>query len=339
MLIAWNGIADDKTIVPTSMSGSYYSSARNLFVGSLCALGVFLILYRHTTLQNLCTWCAGAFALLVAFAPTAPAPPATEPQWINYLHHAAAGALILTLGVFCFVLERGDAAGAASLDPAEPARYRAQPQVPSLRKILYFTCGSLVLLSGAFALYTGVWPTSWSTGWPSLYLFEAVAVFAFGIAWIIAAAVRAITIQQRVVADLVRQRGSEDPATRTAWTRLAALYGSAGHSPGYGCTPQDHGSGPFIDPGPSHALVTEPPHASGHRSRSPKRGHRPEICHRDATIPVSGDEVLRPAGFAHLPVVALAWHMPRPGRVARRQAACSSRNRQRGHLLCPARCL
>ena len=231
MLIAWNGIAGDKTIVPTSMSGSYYTSARNLFVGSLCALGVFLILYRHTTLQNLCTWCAGAFALLVAFAPTAPAPPATEPQWVNYLHHAAAGALILTLGVFCFVLERGDAAGAASLDPVESTRYPEAPQVPSWRKVLYFTCGSLVLLSGAFALYTGVWPTSWSTGWPSLYLFEAVAVFAFGIAWITAAAVRAITIQKRVVADLVRQRGSQDPATRTAWTRLAALYGSAGHTP------------------------------------------------------------------------------------------------------------
>jgi hypothetical protein len=34
MLIAWTWIAGDKTIVPTSMSGSYYTSARNLFVGS-----------------------------------------------------------------------------------------------------------------------------------------------------------------------------------------------------------------------------------------------------------------------------------------------------------------
>jgi hypothetical protein len=50
--------------------------------------------------------------------------------------------------------------------------------------ILYLACGILVLVSGAFALYTGVWPTSWSTGWSSLYLFEAVAVFAFGNAWI-----------------------------------------------------------------------------------------------------------------------------------------------------------
>src|SRR5258708_19730999 len=95
----------------------------------------------------------GAFALLVASAPTAPAPPATEPQWVNYLHHAAAGALILTLGVFCFVLERGDAAGAASLDPAEPARYRAQPQVPRWPQILYFPSVALLLLSPPFPLY------------------------------------------------------------------------------------------------------------------------------------------------------------------------------------------
>lgn len=230
-LIAWNWIAGDKTIIPSSMSGSYYTSARNLFVGSLCALGVFLILYRHTILQNLFTWGAGAFALLVAFAPTAPAPPATEPQWVNYLHHAAAGALILTLGVFCFVLERGDAAGAARLDLAELASDSKQLQVPGWRRILYFTCGGLVLLSGFFALYTGVWPTSWSTGWSSLYLFEAVAVSAFGIAWITAAAVRAVTIQKRVVADLVRQRGGKDPATRIAGARLAALYGSAGDTP------------------------------------------------------------------------------------------------------------
>jgi hypothetical protein len=44
-------------------------------------------------------------------------------------------------------------------------------------------CGFLVFASGALALYTGVWPTSWSTGWQSLYLFEAVAVIAFGVAW------------------------------------------------------------------------------------------------------------------------------------------------------------
>lgn len=86
------------------MSGSYYTSTRNLFVGSLCALGVFLIGYRHTRRQDRCTSFAGLCALAVAFAPTAPAPPGTEPAWVNYLHHAAAGALIFTLGLFCWVV-------------------------------------------------------------------------------------------------------------------------------------------------------------------------------------------------------------------------------------------
>lgn len=167
-LIAGNWILGDKVIVPSSMSGSYYTSTRNLFVGALCALGVFLIGYRHTKRQNRCTWFAGACALVVAFAPTAPARPETEPAWINYLHHIAAGLLIFTLGLFCWVVFTDHKLKTDALGR------------------LYLSCGFLVFASGALALYTGVWPTRWSSGWPSLYLFEAIAVIAFGVAWLTA---------------------------------------------------------------------------------------------------------------------------------------------------------
>ncbi len=169
-------------------------------------------------------------ALLVAFDPTAPAPgTGTELAWINYLHHSAAGGLISVLGLFCFVLQWGDAAGVEPLGPDELGS--APPHVPRWRSILYFTCGGLILLSGGFALYTGVWPTSWSKGWSqSLYFFEAVAVFAFGIAWITAAAVPATTIQKRVVADLKRDYGSNDNRTLTALANLIALPWPAGSS-------------------------------------------------------------------------------------------------------------
>ena len=201
LLIAANWIAAGKVIVPSSMSGSYYTSARGLFIGLLCALGVFLIFW----VQYICALLAGVAALVVAFCPTAPPPGiGTEPACINYVHHIAAGALIFTLGIFCFVLQRSDAAGMAKLgtpSPADLAGSGARPRVPRWRSVLYFVCGGLVLLSGGFALYTDVWPTSWSSGWQSVYLFEAVAVVSFGIAWITAAAVRATTIQKRVVAD------------------------------------------------------------------------------------------------------------------------------------------
>jgi hypothetical protein len=206
-LIFFNWIAGDKVVVPSSMSGSYYTSTRNLFVGSLCALGVFLIGYRHTKRQDACTSFAGLCALAVAFAPTAPAAPQTEPAWINYLHHAAAIALIFTLGLFCWVVFAAYAHPATAQPKSRIELVRSwlrglrawlgsawksleQPE----RSTIYFICGFLVFVSGALALYTGIWPTGWSTGWPSLYLFEAVAVavavFAFGFAWIIAGLVR-----------------------------------------------------------------------------------------------------------------------------------------------------
>lgn len=58
-LIVWNKIAGDSVTVPASMSGSYYTSSRNLFAGALCALGVFLIGYRDTERQDRCTTVAG----------------------------------------------------------------------------------------------------------------------------------------------------------------------------------------------------------------------------------------------------------------------------------------
>lgn len=242
-LIFFNWIAGDKVIVPGSMSGSYYTSTRNLFVGSLCALGVFLIGYRHTRRQDRCTSFAGVCALAVAFAPTAPAPPGTEPAWVNYLHHAAAGALIFTLGLFCWVVF----ADYAHLGQATPQSTRdafrawvngftawVRSAWASLRRPgrngFYVICGLLVFASGAFALYTGVWPTSWSTGWPSLYLFEAVAVFTFGTAWIVAGLEDAVAIGKRAADDTERRLGPDHPDTLTAQANLAASYRSAGRT-------------------------------------------------------------------------------------------------------------
>jgi hypothetical protein len=209
-LIAGNRIMGDKVIIPASMSGSYYTSTRNLFVGSLCALGVFLIFYRHTMLQDLCTSFAGVCAVIVAFSPTAPTPPNTEPAWINYLHHSAAGVLIFTLGVFCLVVfteyDRLPAAKPRSMadrlaDWVSRLTAWLKGAWESLRQgkgsSLYLICGVLVLISGALGVYTGLWPTSWSTGWPSLYLFEAIAVFSFGVAWIAAGLEDNATVDQQ----------------------------------------------------------------------------------------------------------------------------------------------
>jgi len=192
-LIAGNLLLGDKVIVPNSMSASYYTSTRNLFVGALCALGGFLIGYRHTERQDRCSTFAGLCAVLVAFSPTAPPFPRQEPRWVDYTHNGAAVALISTLGLFCLVV---------FADYAEPGGARPESLgsrfLAWLRNALviikrggwtriYLIAGFLIFASGLLALYTRIWPTSWSSGWPSLYLFEAIAVVAFGIAWVTAA--------------------------------------------------------------------------------------------------------------------------------------------------------
>lgn len=188
-LIAGNALLDSKTIIPSSMSGSYYTSTRNLFVGSLCAIGVFLICYRRSRRQDFCTTFAGLCALAVAFSPTAPPLPGKEPAWVNYLHHVAAGALILTLGLFCWVVfadyDKAKTGPGASVADRIKAWWASAWQILKAGgpKRIYVISGSVVFLAGLLALYTGVWPAAWSTGWPSLYLFEAVAVVAFGAAW------------------------------------------------------------------------------------------------------------------------------------------------------------
>jgi len=157
-------------IIPTSMSGSYWTTARDVFVGSLCAIGVFLIGYRRTRLQDICSTVAGVCALLVAFNPTAPGPGTPgEPQWVNYLHHIAAGALLLTLGAFCFVFL---------------AEYRGAGTSGRPAGIIYLTSGCAVIAAVTAALITGLLGVG--SNWPLLYLLEAIAVFCFGAAWITA---------------------------------------------------------------------------------------------------------------------------------------------------------
>lgn len=269
-LILGNWIVDWKVSWPSSMSGSYYTHTRNVFVGLLCALGVFLIFYWPTLRQGLFTCFAGVCALLVAFAPTAPAaPPApktptkppkvptkppkvpTEPAWINYLHHSAAGGLIFTLGLFCLVIFFAQYQHVLK-GKEVVAHLKAWPrsfklwwrsavdslrQHPLSRSSLYIICGLLILVAGALALYTGVWPAEagWSAGWSSLYVFETVAVWAFGVAWIVASFEKPIIIQEQVAAVTARtyerRYGAEDDRTVSAnanLDRIRTLLGLPG---------------------------------------------------------------------------------------------------------------
>ena len=59
--------------IPGSLSGFYYTHMRNLYVGAMCAVGVFLVAYRgHDRWDDRLTNVAGLAAICIALFPTMP---------------------------------------------------------------------------------------------------------------------------------------------------------------------------------------------------------------------------------------------------------------------------
>jgi len=157
-------------IMPSSMSSSYYTSTRNIFVGSLCALGVFLIGYRAKATQDVWTTIVGLFAIGVALFPTAPLTPTDYQSAIGYTHLAFALVLLSGLAVFCIT-----------------SFHRETNAARETTNYTYLGAGVAILLFLLVAIVAGL--THWGEKWTltPLYTCEALSVWAFGVAWLAAA--------------------------------------------------------------------------------------------------------------------------------------------------------
>jgi hypothetical protein len=160
----------DTQILPSSMSSSYYTSTRNIFVGAMCALGVFLVGYRYNERDDRWSTVAGLFALGVALCPTAPVVPTGYQSIVGYFHISFAAILLGGLAMFCISSFR---------DPADEDRRSANHA--------YLTAGILILAFLAVAALAGL--THWGDHWTltPLYVCETLSVWAFGAAWVGAA--------------------------------------------------------------------------------------------------------------------------------------------------------
>ncbi|MBV6696680.1 hypothetical protein [Kitasatospora aureofaciens] len=155
---------------PASMSGSYYTSTRNIFVGSMCALGVFLVCYRFDRRDDRWSTAAGAFALGVALFPTTPPNATTFAATIGVLHLIFAGLLMFVLAMFCVYSFR---------DP----HYAQQPWLSRG----YLAAGVLILALLPVAVAAGVTGVGMDWQIRPVYLCEWLATWAFGAAWTAAA--------------------------------------------------------------------------------------------------------------------------------------------------------
>lgn len=153
-----------------SISGYYYSPMRDVYVGGMCAVGVFLLSYRgYDRLDDVTSTLAGVAAVGVALFPTTPKDTHTPVQGVvGVVHLVFAAAFFLTLAYFCLVLF-------TKSDKARPTTRKLQ------RNRVYVTSGVVIL--GCLVLIVVVNLLPHTDLHLALWL-ESAAILAFGFAWL-----------------------------------------------------------------------------------------------------------------------------------------------------------
>lgn len=155
-----------------SISDSYFTEARDMFVGMLFVVGAFLFAYNgHSFKQAAWSKIAGVAAIFVAIFPTTCVN--CEDNLDSYVHYIAAGILFSVLTYFCLFAFRKNIKG--------------KPGKKALRSKIYFACG-LVMASCMVSLLLAKLGLEEKTlkAYEVVYWGETIALAAYGLAWIVA---------------------------------------------------------------------------------------------------------------------------------------------------------
>jgi peptidoglycan/LPS O-acetylase OafA/YrhL len=154
--------------VEASISASYYTFMRNFFVGSLCAISMFMLCCRGYDRKDvIASEFSALCALGVAFFPCQNKQTAT-------VHYTSAALLFSTLAFFCLYLFR--------LSSGNPTQRKLQ------RNRVYAACGVGILVSMAAMALIGLLEHFAVLSHPpahSTLLFETSSLICFGIAWLV----------------------------------------------------------------------------------------------------------------------------------------------------------
>ena len=165
-----------------SLSAYYYSGVRELFVGVLCAIGVFLFTYKvaEHSLDNTLSIFAAAAVLAVALFPTGLPTQAAEPTplqeklgeaSVEKIHFGGAFLFILSLAVISFLYGVREGRRPPQKGKRSPKFWRR------------YHWGCAIFIVGALAGIGVDMLTEWGPS-ESLLIGEWVAIWAFGASWL-----------------------------------------------------------------------------------------------------------------------------------------------------------
>lgn len=165
--------------IQDNMSSYYHTPLRDVFVGAMCTIGVFLFCYRGYDWIESWTANFGCLgALGVAFFPLDPgSDPLYQRSLVGYLHSSSGGVFFLTLAFYSLY----------HFPSVKDVEHEHAPHEAE-RKFVYRTSGGVILLSmAAMGAYLLLIPDDWKrvlNGYNFLFWGEWVAVWAFAAAWL-----------------------------------------------------------------------------------------------------------------------------------------------------------
>ena len=165
-----------------SISHYYYTVSGDLFVGMMCAIGTFMILYRgYEGKDQIATNIAGFFAMAIALFPTSNNTDIAckifeypDNTYRVIFHYGSAAALFLILAYMClFIFTLSDK---EVIDQTENKKYRNR--FYRLFGIVIIFCVISIFLFNKIPAINHVFPDNY-TFWA-----EWTATYSFGIAWL-----------------------------------------------------------------------------------------------------------------------------------------------------------
>jgi hypothetical protein len=167
--------------IQESISDYYYTNMGNVFVGTLCAVGLFLFSYNgYDRRDMIASKLACIFALGVAFWPTT-GPDAgsvcnilqrNSNSWANTIHHISAALFFTTLAYFSLFL--------FTKSSGHPTSNKKK------RNKVYKVCGYIILacILLLFLYFKVPLLQSWWAGYKPVFILETISLWAFGISWL-----------------------------------------------------------------------------------------------------------------------------------------------------------
>jgi hypothetical protein len=165
--------------IQDNLSSYYHTVLRDVFVGSMCAIGIFLFCYRGYDWIEGWTGKLGCLSALgVALFPLdANSDPLHQRTVVGYLHSVSGGTFFLTLAFYSLYHFPSSRA-----EKHESAPHEGQ------RNFIYRTSGVVILLSMiAMGAYLFLMPDGWKrllNDYNFLFYMEWVAVWSFAAAWL-----------------------------------------------------------------------------------------------------------------------------------------------------------